>query len=73
MVTNADPGYAAQSDPLNAWTIYQQKLYLNWDAEVAKQWRLEIEILLAKSEANWPEVRRTLQDGSAEIYWHDDE
>jgi len=66
-------GYAAESDPENAWAIHEGKLYLNWDAEVARDWRLETATLLAKSEANWPEVRRTLQDGSAEIYWHDSE
>lgn len=66
-------GYPAESDPANAWTIHQGKLYLNWDAEVAREWRLEIEALLAKSEANWPDVRQGLQDGTAKIYWHDDE
>ena len=65
-------GYAAESDPQNAWTIHQGKLYLNWDAEVASEWRLETEAFVEKSEAQWPEVRRTLQDGSAKIFWNDE-
>jgi hypothetical protein len=65
-------GYPAESDPENAWTIHRGKLYLNWDAEVRRDWRLDTEALLEKSEANWPEVRRTPQDGSASIYWHDE-
>jgi hypothetical protein len=66
-------GYAAESDPLDAWTIHEGKLYLNWDAEVAAEWRLELDSLLSQSNENWPEVKLALQDGTAEIYWHDDE
>lgn len=66
-------GYAAESDPLNAWTIHDGKLYLNWDVEVADEWRRELEVLLSQSEAKWPDVRRALRDGTAEIYWHPDE
>jgi YHS domain-containing protein len=66
-------GYAAESDPLNAWSIHDGKLYLNWDAEVADEWRSERTLLVSKAETNWPEVKSTLQDGTAEIYWHDDE
>ena len=65
-------GYAAESDPENAWTIYRGRLYLNWDAEVAAEWRGDTETLLEKSEANWPEVEEGLRDGSAEVYWHDE-
>jgi hypothetical protein len=66
-------GYAAESDPRNAWMIHEGKLYLNWDAEVAAEWRLELASLLSQSNENWPAVELALQDGTAEIYWHDDE
>ncbi len=65
-------GYAAESDPL-AWTIHDEKLYLNWDAEVVEEWQSDLSRMLSRSEANWPTVKRALQDGTAEIYWHDDE
>ena len=66
-------GYAAETDPVNAWTIHEGKLYLNWDAEVAREWRSDVESLLLQSESNWPEVRGGLLDGTAQIYWHDSE
>jgi hypothetical protein len=65
-------GYAAESDPVNAWTIHEDKLYLNWDAEIAEGWRRERSSLLPQSEENWPEVKRALRGGTADIYWHDD-
>jgi hypothetical protein len=66
-------GYAAESDPLEAWAIHEGVLYLNWDAEVAAEWQADRANLLSRSEANWLEVRSNLQNGTAEIYWHDDE
>lgn len=65
-------GYAAETDPVNAWTIHEGKLYLNWDADVAEEWRGDVKSWLEKSEANWPRVRRDLQDGTSKIYWHGD-
>jgi hypothetical protein len=53
--------------------IHRGKLYLNWDTEVAEEWRLERDPLIERSEANWPELERTLRDGSAKIYWHESE
>ena len=29
-------GYAAETDPVNGWTIHEGRLYLNWDAEISK-------------------------------------
>jgi hypothetical protein len=66
-------GYAAESDPLEAWTIHEGVLYLNWDAEVSANWRADIVNLLARSDANWPKVKPGLQTDTAEIYWDDDE
>ena len=64
-------GYAAETDPVNAWTIHHGKLYLNWDAEVANDWRLEVDGLIPRADENWPTVKEALGDGTAEIYWHD--
>lgn len=66
-------GYAAETDPVNAWTVYDGKLYLNWDKGVAETWREEIENSLERSELHWPEIQRDLQAGGSKIYWHDDE
>ena len=66
-------GYPAESDPVNAWTIHEGKLYLNWSAEVAEEWRADLHRLLPQSESNWSKQKRSLQEGTAKIYWHDDE
>ncbi|MEM1111927.1 MAG: YHS domain-containing (seleno)protein [Pseudomonadota bacterium] len=63
-------GYAAETDPVNGWTIYEGRLYLNWDAEVAAAWNADRAALLEKSEAYWPGVNQQLSDGSATVHWH---
>jgi YHS domain-containing protein len=65
-------GYAAESDPVNGWTIHEGRLYLNWDAEVTSDWRKSKASYLRNSESNWPEVEAQLEQGSATVYWHDD-
>jgi hypothetical protein len=64
----ATKGYAADTDPANAWTVRDGKLYLNWDAEVKQEWTKDIPGNLALSEANWPAIKTGLADGSATIY-----
>ncbi len=64
-------GYAAETDPVNGWTIHEGRLYLNWDAEITADWRADKAGFLKKSEAQWPEVEGQLQDGSATVYWHE--
>jgi hypothetical protein len=64
-------GYAAESDPVGGWAIHDGKLYLNWDADTLKEWLPEAVTQIDKSESVWPDVRRSLQDGTKEIYWHD--
>ena len=66
-------GYAAETDPLNAWTIHNNKLYLNWDEKVSRKWNKKLGKYLSKSEANWPDVQGDLQQGEAEIYWKEDQ
>ena len=65
-------GYAAETDPENAWSIHEGKLYLNWGPEVAADWLSDIPGFLKKSEKNWPAIEDDLVEGDAEIYWHND-
>jgi YHS domain-containing protein len=64
----ATQGYAADTDPVDAWTLRDGKLYLNWDAAVKKQWSEDIPGNLAISEANWPAIKSGLLDGTATVY-----
>jgi YHS domain-containing protein len=64
----ATEGYAAETDPVEAWTIVDGKLYLNWDKDVKSQWSQDIPGNLSKSESNWPAIQAGLLDGSATIY-----
>lgn len=64
-------GYAAQTDPVNGWTIADGKLYLNWDAEVTAEWRADKAAYLKQSEAKWSTVREELRAGKATVYWHE--
>lgn len=64
-------GYAAETDPVNAWAIHEGKLYLNWDESVAKDWKADQDALMQLSEKNWPDVRTQLDTNKATVYWHD--
>lgn len=64
----ATKGYAAETDPGNAWTVRDGKLYLNWDAAVKQEWSQDVPGNLQKSEANWPVLKAGLADGTATIY-----
>ncbi|NKB36458.1 MAG: YHS domain protein [Gammaproteobacteria bacterium] len=66
-------GYAAETDPLKAWTIHEGRLYLNWNEEVAADWSESISGYLKKSERNWSKIQSKLLKGKAKIYWHKDE
>jgi len=50
-------GYKAAIDPA-AFTIVDNKLYLNYNADVQKQWRADIPGFLAKGAKNWPRVAK---------------
>jgi len=45
----------ASSDPL-AWTIIDNKLYLNYDFDVQAKWLKEPKSLIIKANKNWPKV-----------------
>ena len=50
-------GYKAAIDPA-AFTIVNDKLYLNYNRSVQKQWSADIPGFVAKAEKNWPQVAK---------------
>jgi YHS domain-containing protein len=50
-------GYKATTDPA-AFTVADDKLYLNYSKTVRFQWTLDIPGYIRKADENWPEVRR---------------
>lgn len=48
-------GATAGIDP-EAWTVHDGKLYLNYNLQVQKQWRADMEAAIARADANWPAV-----------------
>lgn len=47
--------YTAQTDP-DAWTVADNKLYLNFDQDTKKGWLLQRDQLIQQGHANWPDV-----------------
>lgn len=45
----------ANIDP-EQFTIYNDKLYLNYNADVAKKWRADKDSFITQANANWPSV-----------------
>lgn len=45
----------AKSDP-QAWTIINEKLYLNYDFDIQAKWLKDPENLIIKADQNWPTV-----------------
>jgi YHS domain-containing protein len=64
----ASRGYAAKTEPDQAWTIHDGKLYLNWDTKVSEKWKQDIPGYLQKSEANWSVIKAGLFDGTTKIF-----
>jgi YHS domain-containing protein len=52
-------GYTAKIDP-EAWTIVDDRLYLNYSKEVRTQWSADVPGNIAKGDANWPKLRADL-------------
>jgi YHS domain-containing protein len=48
-------GYTASTDP-DAWTIYDGKLYLNYNKAVRLLWSRDIPGHVASADGNWPDV-----------------
>ena len=50
-------GYKAAIDPA-AFTVVQDRLYLNYNASVQRQWRADVPGFVAKADKNWPQVAK---------------
>ncbi len=48
-------GYTASGDPL-FWKVVNNKLYLNYDADVQKKWEVSIPEFIQKADNHWPKV-----------------
>ena len=48
-------GYKASIDPA-AFTIVDNKLYLNYNSAVQKQWRADVPGFVTRADRNWPAV-----------------
>jgi YHS domain-containing protein len=57
----------AETDPVDAWTVRDGKLYLNFDSSIRSLWSQDIPGHLAKSEANWPGLKTRIESDSVPI------
>ena len=48
-------GYTASGDPLQ-WSVVNDKLYLNYDAEIQTKWTKDRDSLIVSGDKNWPGV-----------------
>ena len=48
-------GYIASTDP-DAWTIHEDRLYLNYSKSVRALWTLKRSSHISSADANWPDV-----------------
>lgn len=48
-------GSTASADP-QRWKIVNDKLYLNYDADVQKKWELSVPEFIQQADKNWPKV-----------------
>lgn len=51
----ASQGYLAPTVP-EAWTVHNDRLYLNFSRRVRRRWSRDIDSNIAKGEANWPGI-----------------
>jgi YHS domain-containing protein len=54
-------GYTAKIDP-EAWSVVDDKLYLNYSKDVQSQWSQDVPGNITKGNANWPGIRDKLAD-----------
>jgi len=48
-------GYTADVDP-NAWTVFQGKLYLNYNRDIRSKWQKDTLANIERANKNWPAV-----------------
>lgn len=53
--------YTAQIDP-DAWAIENGRLYLNYNAKVARLWQAQKAEFIPRAESHWPRLRGTQQE-----------
>ncbi|MGH7232640.1 MAG: YHS domain-containing (seleno)protein, partial [Nitrospiraceae bacterium] len=51
-------GYKAAIDP-DAFTIVENKLYLNYSPDIRAKWQKDIQGYIKKADRNWPDVQKT--------------
>ncbi len=51
----ASQGYLASVDP-TAWTVHEDKLYLNYSHGVKRKWEKDMRTYIRQGDANWPEL-----------------
>ena len=52
----ASRGYKAPTKPEEAWTVFNNKLYLNYNAGVMKTWSKKKEEFIIKADENWKKI-----------------
>ncbi len=50
-------GYLVRGDP-EAWTVHSGKLYLNYSKGVRKNWLVDVDGFIVRSEKNWLELNK---------------
>lgn len=55
----AGKGYIASIDP-EAWTVHNDRLYLNYSKGVRRQWQADRDALIESADVNWPQLKEQL-------------
>jgi YHS domain-containing protein len=62
--------YASDTDPREAFTVIDGKLYMNWSRQVKRNWERDALRYIDIADDNWPVVERQLLDGTARVSLH---
>jgi len=46
-------GVRSKTDPVNGWTIYKDKLYLNYDKRYNERWTQDKDVYINKADKHW--------------------
>ncbi len=49
-------GYKAETQPKKAWTVFNDKLYLNYNKGTSNGWREDKEVNIKIAEENWSQI-----------------
>jgi hypothetical protein len=64
--------YASDTDPGEAFTVVDGKLYMNWSRQVKRNWERDALAHIEVANENWPAVERHLRDGIQSVSLHPD-